>query len=76
MESLLSEQNIWVLVLAMLWTLPWKSYSLWTSSKMGHKRWFIALIIFNTFGILEIFYVFYIAKKKPKDLLKSLKSKI
>lgn len=76
MESLLSEQNIWVLILAMLWTLPWKAYALWTSAKMGHKRWFIALIIFNTFGILEIFYVFYKAKKTPKDLLTALKTKI
>jgi hypothetical protein len=76
MESLLNQHNVWFLVLAMLWVLPWKGYALWTASKMGHKRWFIALIILNTFGLFEIFYVFYIAKRKPKDILNALNSKI
>jgi hypothetical protein len=75
MESL-GQNNLWVFVIAMLWTLPWKGYSLWTASKMGHKRWFIALIILNTFAILDIFYIFYIAKKNPKDMVKVLKTKI
>jgi hypothetical protein len=31
----------------------------------------------NTFGILDIFYIFYIAKKTPKDLARVLgKTKI
>lgn len=75
MESL-GQNNLWIIVVAMAWTLPWKGYSLWTASKMGHKRWFIALIVLNTFAIVDIFYIFYIAKKTPKDLLRSLKSKI
>ena len=76
MEALLSEQNIWVLIIALAWTLPWKGYALWTSAKMGHKKWFLVLIILNTFGLFEIFYIFYIAKKTPKDMIKALKSKI
>jgi len=75
MESL-SQINIWVFVIALLWTLPWKGYSLWTAAKNGHKRWFIALIVLNTFGILDIIYVFHVAKKSPKDLWKALKGKI
>ncbi len=76
MVSLLSGQNIWVLIIAILWTLLWKGYSLWVSAKMNHKKWFIALIIFNTFGLLAIFYIFYIAKKTPKDIIRAIKSKI
>lgn len=76
MEELFSQNKILVLIIAMLWTLPWKGYALWTSSKMGHKKWFVILIILNTFGILEIFYIFYIAKKTPKDILRALKSKV
>ncbi len=76
MESFLSEKNVWVLIIAAIWTLPWKGYALWTSAKKGHKKWFLVLIILNTFGLFDIFYVFYIAKKKPKDLLDALKSKI
>lgn len=76
MNQLLNEQNIWFFVLAMLWTIPWKGYALWTASKMNHKRWFIALIVLNTFGLFDIFYVFYIAKKNPKDILNAIKTKI
>lgn len=60
----------------MLWTLPWKGYALWTSANKKHRKWFIALIILNTFGVLDIFYIFYIAKKTPKSIWASLKSKI
>lgn len=68
--------NAWILVIIMLWVLPWKGYSLWTAARMGHKRWFIALVIINTFALLDIFYVFYVAKKTPKDIAKVLKTKI
>ncbi len=63
-----------LVVVTILWVLPWKAYSLWTASRMNHKRWFIALIVFNTFAILDIFYIFYIAKKTPKDLIRALKN--
>ena len=56
--------NNLILILLALWTLPWKGYALWTASKKNHKMWFIALIILNTVGILEIIYIFYVAKKK------------
>jgi len=54
--------NILVLIIA-LWTIPWKVYAVWTAVKNNHKKWFVALLIFNTVGILEIFYIFKIAKK-------------
>ena len=71
MESL-SHENLLLLVITVLWVLPWKGYSLWVSSKRNDKRWFIALMILNTFALLDIFYIFYIAKKTPKDLLRVL----
>lgn len=76
MESLLVQNNLWLFIIAMLWVLPWKAYALWTAAKMNHKRWFIAIIILNTFAILEIVYIFFVVKKTPKDLLKVFKSKI
>ena len=60
----------------MIWVLPWKGYALWTASRNTNKRWFIALLILNTFAILDIFYLFYVAKKTPKDLVHLFKSKI
>ncbi len=75
MESLLNGQNIWVLIIIILWTLPWKGYALWLSAKHSHQKWFIVLILFNTFGLLDIFYIFYIEKKTPRDIWKAIISK-
>ena len=75
METFLQSTNIWVLIISIIWVLPWKGYALWTASQRTDKKWFIAMLILNTFAILEIFYIFYVAKKTPKDLLKSLKFK-
>ncbi|MCU0660184.1 MAG: DUF5652 family protein [Candidatus Pacebacteria bacterium] len=60
-------------LLIILWVLPWKGYALWTAAKRSHKVWFIALLILNTFAILDIFYLFYIAKKQIKDIKHDLK---
>ncbi|MFZ1020180.1 MAG: DUF5652 family protein [Minisyncoccia bacterium] len=54
--------SLLVLILA-IWTIPWKGYALWLSAKRNQKIWFVVLLIVNTIGILEIFYIFKIAKK-------------
>ena len=73
MEQFL-EENLWVLLLITLWMLPWKGYALWSAVKLSHKWWFIALLITNTLAILDIIYIFFVAKK-GKDLMKFLKRK-
>ncbi|MFA6257187.1 MAG: DUF5652 family protein [Candidatus Paceibacterota bacterium] len=52
-----------ILILLTLWTIPWKVYSVWLAVKNDHKKWFIVLLLLNTVAILEIFYIFKIAKK-------------
>lgn len=75
MESLIQKPFL-LLAILMLWVLPWKGYALWTASSLRHKRWFIVLLVLNTFAILDIIYIFYIAKKSPKDFIRAFKSKI
>jgi hypothetical protein len=70
MNTFIYDNQTLLLILA-LWTLPWKMYALWTAVKSGHKSWFIALVILNTFGILEIIYIFLIAKKKLSEMKKA-----
>lgn len=64
--------NPWMIIIVMVfivWTVFWKGYALWTAVKNDHKKWFIALVVINnTLGILEIFYIFYIANKKWTDV--------
>lgn len=47
-----------VLVVA-LWTIVLKGYSLWYAARGGQKKWFIALLVVNTLGILEIIYLIW-----------------
>ena len=56
--------NPWIIVLVVLWTLPWKGLALWKAAKNSNKKWFIALFILNTLAILEILYIFVFGKKK------------
>jgi hypothetical protein len=76
METFISNNSIWFLIITIFWVLPWKGLGLWIASQRNNKLWFIILLILNTFGILEIVYIFLIAKKKPSELLSMFKTKI
>jgi len=53
-----------LLLLSLLWVLPWKGVALWKAAGNAHKKWFIALFLLNTLAVLEIIYIFYFSKKK------------
>ncbi|MDP3792535.1 MAG: DUF5652 family protein [bacterium] len=46
-----------------IWVLYWKYRSMWLAAKKDNKRWFIALLIINTLGILEILYIYVFSKQ-------------
>ena len=47
-----------------------KGYALWVAAKRNEKWWFIALLVINTMGILELIYLVFIAKASfGRDLL-------
>ena len=54
-----------ILALAVL-VLLLKGYSLWYAAKRDEKWWFIALLVINTMGILELVYLIFVVKKWPK----------
>jgi len=60
------QENSWILLLAGLWTIPWKGIALWKASRLGQKNWFIVLLVVNTLAILDIIYIFAIARNKEK----------
>jgi len=49
-----------------VWSIVWKGLALWRSARKEHKYWFIALLVINTLGLLEILYLFVFSKKKKK----------
>lgn len=56
------EENVWLLILSLL-TMPIKGFALWYSSRLSQKWWFIGLFVTNTLGILDLVYIFFIARK-------------
>ncbi len=43
-----------------------KGYALWHAAKRNETGWFVAMLILNTMGILELVYLYFIVKKWNK----------
>ncbi len=56
-------QNPLVFALIILWALIWKGFALWKAARLSHKWWFAIILVANTLGILEIIYLFIVARK-------------
>lgn len=57
-----------VIIFLMCWALFWKGLGLWHAARRGQYWWFIVLLLVNTLGVLEIVYLFFIAKLHIHDL--------
>lgn len=53
----------WIIILAAIWTIPWKGVALWRAARNQSIAWFVVLLIINTLGILEIIYIFIFSKQ-------------
>ena len=52
-----------LMLLLVVWTIYWKFHALWYAAKHDHKLWFVAMLLINSLGILEIAYLYYFSKK-------------
>lgn len=62
MYQYLNTVPAWTLTFVAIWTLPWKGVALWKAAQKKDVYWFIALLVINTMGILEILYIFAFSK--------------
>jgi len=53
-----------ILVLVVIWVVCWKGLALWKAARNNSPGWFVALLIINTLGILEILYIYVFSPKK------------
>ena len=53
-----------LVAVAVVWSTVWKGIALWRAGRNGHLAWFIAMLIVNTLGILEIIYIFAFSRRK------------
>jgi hypothetical protein len=65
---------VWVpglVILLVVWTLFWKGLALWHSARRKQGWWFVIMLALNTLGILEIIYLFLIAKIPGSELFQT-----
>lgn len=55
-------------LLFVAWSVLWKGLALWHAARRGQYWWFMILLVVNTLGILEIIYLFFVAKLKLREL--------
>lgn len=58
-----------VIALAIIWSIVWKGLALWKSAELRQKYWFIAILVINTLGVLEMIYYFFIARKYKVEVV-------
>lgn len=54
------------LVPVVVWSLFWKGMALYRAARNSQKGWFVALLIINTAGILEIVYILFFSNPPKK----------
>jgi len=59
---------IWIILLV-IWSIIWKGFALWRAAELRQKYWFVAMLIINTLGILEIIYLFVVARKYKVEII-------
>lgn len=55
--------NILIMALSIA-TMPIKGFALWYSARFSQKWWFILLFVTSTVGILDLIYIFFVARKR------------
>ena len=49
---------------AIIWSLVWKGLALWRAAELRQKYWFTAILVINSLGILDIIYLFVVARNQ------------
>ena len=60
-----------LLVLRAVWTITMKAFALWHAARNRQLAWFIALVVINTAGILELVYLLAFRKDRNVPLASS-----
>ncbi|MBX4195995.1 DUF5652 family protein [Candidatus Pacearchaeota archaeon] len=69
LSELASQLNIplWTVIVVLIWVLAWKGFALWKAGRRNQPVWFVALLVVNTLGLLEILYIFLFSEIKLDD---------
>ena len=66
-NSSLTSAQVTLLVILVIWSLIWKGIALWRAARKGDTAWYVLMLILNTIGIVEIFYIIFFSKTKKEE---------
>lgn len=52
------------------WSLVWKGIAMWKAAERKEKWWFIALLVINSLGVLDLVYILVFSKKVKSSKVK------
>jgi methionyl-tRNA synthetase len=55
-------ENPLVVIAVVIWIYAWKGLGLWRAARKNDLIWFMAMLLVNTMGLLEITYILYLEK--------------
>jgi methionyl-tRNA synthetase len=74
--SIMDEQTLmYILIPLMIWDLIWKGMALWRSAKNNQLKWFIAVLLINSIGIVPMIYLKFFQASDAADTEKETKKK-
>ena len=62
--DLLAGMGIITLSVLIIWDAVWKGIGMWHSARNKQTAWFVAILIFNTVGILPIIYLLFFRRNR------------
>ena len=67
----------WGLSFWVIWDMAWKGLAMWRAARRKESWWFVALMVFNTMGLLPIAYLLIWGKEEGDEkVIKSVVSKV
>lgn len=70
MQSLFTDHPGFAALL-IIWSLAWKGVALWKAAELRQKWWFVVILLLNTLGLLEIIYLFFVAKRYRVEVVEA-----
>lgn len=52
------------LLITLAWSIFWKGIALWRAAQSNQRNWYIVILFVSIFGLIEIAYLFWFAKKR------------
>lgn len=65
-ETFIQNNWWWIIIVAVL-VVALKGRALWKAAQNRDKAWFVAILILNTLGLLELFYLLVFSKRPNKN---------